>query len=305
MIKELAISVQTSPWYDGVNHEEMFEYIKSLGFEAVDYGINVKYPGALIKKLVKSEYFAQDIDTILEDFRPVKEAMEKTGIYAGQAHSSFPLYFDGEDEFNEQLMMVVEKSCAICQYIGCPSIVVHPWSCHDKAREREVNIMFYRQIIPFAKKYGVRVCLENMHYAKNGKRVPGACGTPDEVIDIIDTLNEEAGETVFGYCFDLGHATLSHRPIREDIRKLGHRLTELHLHDSDSVNDNHLAPMVLKTTDWDGLIAGLRDINYRGAINFETFAAIGGFPPVLRTAMLKYIADVGKYIRDKILEEEK
>ena len=90
----------------------------------------------------------------------------------------------------------------------------------------------------------------------------------------IDKLNAEAGGDMFGYCFDLGHANLVGANIREFVRALGDRLTVLHLHDNDAVTDQHLAPMTQKKTDWEGLILGLRDINYRGAINFETFNAL-------------------------------
>ena len=49
---------------------------------------------------------------------------------------------------------------------------------------------------------------------------------------------------------------------------------------------------------------GLKEINYRGTLNFETFRATKGLPRRLQKEMLRYIAEVGKYFRDCILENE-
>ncbi len=313
MRKELAISVQSAGWYNVYGGEDNAEYAlevaKACGFEAVDFNVEARYtcPQVLTKK--PSEFFSQDIETILKVYEPLKKAMEKTGIQLLQAHAPFPCHFmSGPDEFNAHLDDVLEKSCAICQYLGIPAIVMHPFIYYDRETERRINLEMYRNMIPLGKKYGVKLCLENLWINRtvmSTSYIEGACATAEEAVWYIDTLNAEAGEEIFGFCYDLGHATICKRNVRDELNILGHRLMCVHLHDNDGMNDQHFAPMIRRKTDWEGLILGLRDIGYRGAISFETGGALNKYPKELIPAMLKYIARVGKYIRDRILEEEK
>ena len=162
-------------------------------------------------------------------------------------------------------------------------------------------------MIPAGKKYGVTLCLENMFRFENGHSIAAACGEASEACWYIDTLNAEAGEEIFGYCFDVGHANLSSRDIHQDILTLGHRLTILHIHDNDGAFDLHQIPYTQKhswgqktCTNWEGFIEALREINYKGTLNFETFAALIDVPKELYPAMLKLIYEIGDYFKKRI-----
>ncbi len=307
-MKELAISVQTSGWLNPMggeaNADNAFKFIKDCGFEAVDYNIDTHLGWAMINKSEKGDFYTKSLEELLEYYAPAKEAMQKNGIAGAQAHAPFPLFRRTDAEYSEFLMETMEKCVAICDFLGIPAIVAHPCTYLDKDQEREVNLAMYRRMMQFAGKYNVKICLENMWANRAGHIMNGACATAEETVWYIDKLNAEAGSDMFGYCFDLGHANLSNMHIREFLRTLGNRLTVLHLHDNDAIHDQHFAPMTQRKTDWEGLILGLRDINYRGAINFETFNALVNYPAELRPVMLKYIAGVGEYIRSKVLEEE-
>lgn len=250
-------------------------------------------------------FYDATIEELLERYRPVKEALERNKVSFGQAHAPFPCYIDGADKVNSYLIQVFEKECAILQYLGCPALVVHPFSCKDKEKEKEVNLSMYRQLIPAAKKYGVKICLENMFQFPKGHGVVGACGDAAEACWYIDTLNAEAGADVFGYCLDIGHANLCGRNLRNEIRLLGNRLTILHIHDNEGLNDLHLIPYTQKangrnTTDWEGFLEGLRDIHYQGTLNFETFAGLYDVPKELIPSFLRLIADIGQYFKSRI-----
>ena len=313
MDKELKVSVQTGDWYDELfdgdkRVDEAFQFIKSCGFDTLDYNLDhTLTPPEIVSRTLNTFYDA-DIEEILERYRPVKEAMERRGISLGQAHAPFPLHVEGADDINDYLIRMVEKECAICQYLGCPALVVHPYSCADKEKEKEINLAMYRKMIPAGKKYGITLCLENMFRSEGSHPVVGACADAQEACWYIDTLNEEAGEDIFGYCFDVGHANLSSRNIRHELRTLGHRLTILHIHDNDGLSDLHQIPYTqhprqTKTgTDWEGFIEGLRDINYRGTLNFETFAALKNIPQEVVPSMLKLIYELGCYFKKRIEE---
>lgn len=312
MSKELGISVQTGDWYDlmfqGDKHpDEAFAFIKSCGFDAMDYNMeHTLMPQEIVDGTLNTFYDAT-IEELLERYRPVKEALERNGVSFGQAHAPYPCYVEGADKVNKYMIQVLEKECAILQYLGCPALVVHPFFCEDWEKEKEINLAMYRQLIPAAKKYGIKICLENTFTFRNSHAVVSACGEAAEVCWYLDTLNAEAGADVFGFCLDVGHANVSGRNLRREIKMLGDRLTILHIHDNDGQGDQHLIPYTQKqyrvnTTDWEGFLAGLRDIGYKGTLNFETFAGLYEVPQELFPSFLRLIADIGKYFKKRIEE---
>lgn len=312
MEKELRISVQTGGWYENLfqeeeHIEEAFAYIKACGFDVLDFGLDVKLRPNQIERGELTDFYDADIEALLAYYRPVKEAMEHHGISLGQAHAPFPVYVEGNDRVNAYMLQVIEKDCAILQYLGCHALVVHPYCCEDKEKEKEINLNLYRSLIPAARKYHVTICLENMFRVKCEHIVSGACATAEEARWYIDTLNEEAGEKLFGFCFDVGHANILSRDIRQELKILGERVTILHIHDNDGTRDLHQIPFTQKAdwgkktyTDWEGLLQGLRDIHYCGTLNFETYASLCGIPKALVPSMLHLVHDIGEYFKEEI-----
>ena len=312
-MKELSVTVPYAGWTralfqkmeEGVsNAEEMFEYAKNCGIEAIDFSLEAPLSFSRVGKREKAEFYLKTTEELLEYFAPVKAAAEKTGIELPMAHAPFPTYVADDDDYNEYLFGALEKSIAVCGYLGIPAVVIHPQHNVDKALERELNLALYRKLIPIAKKHGVKICLENLFVRTARHVVEGCCCDPDEAIDYIDTLNAEAGVDMFGFCFDLGHANITNINFRDFIRKLGKRIMLVHLHDNDGVEDMHRIPMTLLRTDWEGLIAGLRDIGYRGPLDFEIVYVLFAINKNLVSANLRYISEVGKYLRERLLADE-
>ena len=52
--------------------------------------------------------------------------------------------------------------------------------------------------------------------------------------------------------------------------------------------------------DWEDFIAGLRDIGYKGALNFETFAGVDLVPQEIGEAALRFIAAIGRYFAARL-----
>ena len=304
----LKVGVQSGDWYDNDRPLESLEYIKECGFEAIDFNIdNYLDTQRLAKEGVHETFFDQPIEDILKFFEPLKEATEKTGIIISQMHAPFPIWFEGLDDVNEYITMALDKCFAVCEYVGCPAIVVHPSRNPDRRVEFELNAGIYRKLIPIIKKYkGVKICTENIFTHQGIRIIEGRLSNPDDACALVDLLNEEAGGEYFGFCLDIGHANLTKNKIGEFVKSLGKRLTILHIHDNDGNEDIHMVPYSYLSADrktvidWDGFVKSLREIGYDGTLSFETFRICHVYPKAVHTSVLRLIADIGHYWKKEI-----
>ena len=123
----------------------------------------------------------------------------------------------------------------------------------------------------------------------------------------IDRMNEKYGAEVLGFCFDTGHANVLGLDFEDFLTKLGHRLKVLHVHDNDGVRDLHQIPYTFTktrenkpSTDWDGFLEGLREIEFDGVINFEASPVVSAFPEEMKADALEFLVKIGKYFVSKI-----
>lgn len=300
----LEICVQSGDWYQENDPEGSFRYIHECGFEGVDYNINNHLLSRNIVDGSLTTFFDQSIEELLAYYKPVKEAAERNHVEISMMHAPFPLYVEEKEYVNAYLINAVDKCCAVCQYLGCPALVVHPSIHRDKATEKENNLQMYRKMMPSAKKYGVKLCLENTFRIDHGCIREGACADVAEVCWYIDTLNKEAGEEIFGFCLDTGHANVLGRDIREFIKTLGSRLTVLHIHDNPGDWDWHMIPYSVtgsKGVDWDGFIEGLIEVGYTGPLSFETFRGINALPDDTKMDGLKLVSAIGRSFWKRIV----
>lgn len=316
MNRSLLISTQSAPLFTETSTDEAYltqrlQFLRDCGIEAMDFGID-QCITADVEKGEIDDFWNRSLDELYEHFTPLKNAAQKTGMIFSQMHAVFPLYIPGHAEATEYLCMSVEKNIAIAAFLDCPAVVVHPYFCRDdKALEWEINLAMYRRFIPFAKQYGVKIFLENMFFTIESHPVEACCSSAEEACRYIDALNEEAGEDIFGFCFDTGHCTLIRRDPKAFIKTLGHRLLCLHLHDNNGDVDLHVMPFsqqrvtaartTKSTTDWDGICEALREIGYKGNLSFEAYKSFEIFPEATHRELLKLYSAIGRHFRNKIL----
>ena len=84
----------------------------------------------------------------------------------------------------------------------------------------------------------------------------------------------------------------------------------MHIHDNDGQTDLHMLPYSYVRNngkdhiiDWDGFIAGLREIGYRGNICFETFRCMSAFPKDVHPQLLDLICALGRHFVNAITAE--
>ncbi len=302
----LKVGISTAGWFDIEDPLASLSYIKECGFDAFDLNLNPHFNTVKAKKEgLYPNLFDRSVQEILVFFAPLKKACQQTGVTVSQIHAPYPVWFHKADELNEYLLSVLDKAFAVSAFLGCPAVVVHPVEGDTREEERARNLHIYRSVIPLIQKYkGVKCCLENLFVHHSGRITEGRLSNPDDVCNLHDQLNKEAGGEYFGVCFDVGHANVTDRDIKEFVRRLGSRLTILHIHDNDGKNDQHLAPYSAVTNkkdlvcDWSGFVQGLRDIGYKGVLSFETDLALHAYPPAVHTQVLKLISAIGHYWSD-------
>lgn len=307
------VSVQTARWFDEKEPTKSMAYIKECGFEAVDYSMDSLFKRSFDAEKLTS-FFDKTIPELEAYYRPLKESAKANGIAFDQAHGILVTYYKDNPEKTEYCMKVTEKMFAVCQYLECPAIVMHPWIGGSQGATKEeeiaVNMQIYRRLMPVAKKYGVKICLENLWDKKDGEFSDAPCIDPKETCEYIDQLNEEAGMEIFGFCLDVGHVLLYQRDVYEFIKCIGNRLTLLHLHENDGKTDSHLIPFTqvnntgtVTCVDWKRLLQALREIDYKGNLSFETFNAITVMPQEMKKTTLKLISEIGRYFRQQLKSE--
>lgn len=297
----LKISVQTGGIEEaGMTPEKIisaYHVIKEAGFDAVDANLDHLVPyRTIVDRQVDPVWLTEGDEIDLTLFDPWKRGSEETGVANGQAHAPFPsfVYDEGDGAFNAGLLNMLKKIIRGCAYIGCRCLIIHPFFTgmdHKLSPEQEWenNISAYSTLIETAKKYHVTICLENMFSSWNGKIYEACCSDIGTACRYIDTLNEIAGEKVFGFCLDTGHLLLLGKDVKDAMIRLGDRISAFHVHDNNGISDQHLAPY-FGIQDWDRFAEGLKAIHYQGQLSFETFN-------VLRRADRELMQDLLCYIR--------
>ena len=308
----LRVGAQAIDWYTDQDPDGSIAFIKSCGYDTIDFNFNDYVHKAKQTDWVVpySCFWDKPLEELYEYFAPIKEACKRHDVTIAQAHGPFPNYYYGNPELNEYLIGMMEKCLAVCAFLDCPGMVVHP--VHGAGDDEwDCNMWMYRRLIPAAKKYGVKVLLENIFARFNGRFKQGRLSYPEIACEMFDTLTDEAGCDTFGFCFDVGHAIITCQDIPKFVRTLGHRLTNLHVHDNNGLDDLHMMPYSYLTTgdkavcDWEGFVQALKDIAYRGAICFETFKTLRTAPKAIWPEILKLGAAIGHHWSDVILADDK
>ncbi len=301
--KQMMQCVQTGSILETFGIDAGFRMIRDAGFQGVDFNIDHTLPYDVIAGGGSVPIYDAGEEALIDAMRPYKEAADRHAIRIVQMHAPFPSLVK-----NEAGNAYVRKAIIACiraaAYFSCKYLIVHPFflGYADKLSpeaEWNANIEGYSALIPAAKKYGVTICLENMFSSHNGKIYAACCADMAEANRYIDRLNEIAGEKVFAFCLDTGHALLVGKDISQTIRELGPRLETLHIHDNNGMQDQHLFPY-MGVLDWDRFISGLKEIGYQGDLSFETFNALNVIDDALAAEALTFLGAIGRLFAKRI-----
>lgn len=291
----LDLAVQTGGILNQKAKKTGYSLIKSSGFQAVDFNIMQCHDPAGLS---------------LDIFKENRKVAEGEGLYFSQVHE--PLWGKRMDLQTEEEYMfsVVKQAIQITKTLNSPHLVVHPYQSYDRvdmATQRQLNLHFFRKLAPVALDAGVTLCIENKPTVSMlGTIVHGFCSESGELAEFVDELNDISTGEPFGTCFDIGHAHVLRQDVGEQVRKLGHRLKVLHLHDNDGTKDLHRIPFSVENgVNWSSFLLGLQDIHYRGVLDFEIYNSLISISAPLQKAMLGYVSEVGKQFSDIITFQDR
>ncbi|BBF44119.1 hypothetical protein lbkm_2807 [Lachnospiraceae bacterium KM106-2] len=196
---------------------------------------------------------------------------------------------------------LLEKAIKLCNRMECKSLVVMPLDGNIGSQETwEKNKNFYLQLIEVARKYQVKILLNNQYRDQNSHLVRGVCSDGSEAAAWIDRLNQEAGEERFGFCMDVGICNLCGQSMYEFTLELGKRLEAVVLRDCDGNKENAMLPFTCvnqgqSQTDWLSMIRGLRKIEFDGHLIMNLKDTAIAFSPLLRPQLFKMAKSIGDY----------
>ena len=309
----LQLGVQTKNVVDDKCPADGFAMLNRAGFSCVDFSLNGYLLNKDIYRSNMNHFFDSSITELEQFFLPHKKAAMESGIRIHQMHMPYPMYVPtATSEMNEYLLNeVAPKSMRLCSFLECKYIVIHGFKLArylgSEAKEWEQTEQFIDSIAPMAKEMGTTICIENLYDSVGGHLVEGPCCDVKKATERIDRINDKYHAEVLGFCFDVGHANLVGINFEEFITALDYRLKVLHIHDNDGVRDLHQIPFTFSktrentsSTNWDGFLAGLRNIGYKGVLNFETAPVLTSFPQEMKEYSLAFIGRIGRYFSEQV-----
>lgn len=262
------------------------EVIRAAGFDGIDWSLDAEANPSLLEEQLA--------------------AIKESGLRVAQASLSAPLFDKDDAARTARLIEGARAMLALCQMAGCAYLIVPPISRQKEyglsiAEIRARNLATYEALIPAAKACGVKVCLENSLINWRGYPYAGSCTYPEEARDLVDTLNEKAGQEIFGVCLNTGHLDLARSDFYAFLYKLGDRVKTLHINDNHSSFNDRILPMTGGVIRWDYVCRALGQNGYRGDLALDV--SFARYDCDMMPSALSLAADCARVLRRRIGEE--
>ena len=243
-VPALKIVTTTSVFPPCCPTEKAMERLAAIGFDALDLAID---------NCVQQADFPYMTPGWRDWAKRLHEKAEKLGVSWTHSHSC------GDASATDDASFRVFETCSI---LHIPYTVIHPvFAGKNGVYESEdeflsVNIPLIRRLLPYAEQYGVTILSENLLW--------GASARPE----VISRLVKEVNSSLFGWCFDTGHANCFGIPpgILNGLESIP---LSLHMQDNHgSLRDEHLIPGD-GCINWKELLDTLRAVGYGGDLVLE------------------------------------
>ena len=283
----MILSTQTDLLALSFGYEKTIEIIAEAGFDAIDFSF---FP----MDDLNCPLYNDDAEDYMRKLRALAESK---GVTFNQAHAPFGFSADAEADIENKVLPKVTRAMKLASILGVKIIVVHP--IHHiapyKGNEKmlfDLNMKYYRALIPYCEEYNIKVATENMWQRDRlrGYIDHDTCSRAEEFNAYLDELDSP---WIVG-CLDLGHCGLVGEDAAEMIRAMGNKhIKALHVHDNDHKADLHVPPFYGKM-DWKSITKALADINYDGDFTFECDCIYNNMPDEFKLEASKYQEKIGR-----------
>ncbi len=269
--------------YFGLGGEkDGFKKMKSHGFDCVDYQGFVN---------TETELFTASDSAFESRLKEIYKGAEAEGIEIYQTHGPwrYPPR-DATPEDRAERMEKMKKSIWGTSLLHSKYMVIHPIMPFgpnaepDSKAFREMNYIFYSELLVTAKQYGVTLCLENMPFPAH------SIARPKEILDFVKELNSE----YMAVCLDTGHSNMLGISPADALRELGNSIKTLHVHDNDGRGDQHAAPFY-GSIDWEDFRSVLKNIDESVVLSIEAKAS-GNLPAEIYDAYQLAMSKTANYL---------
>ena len=276
--------------------KEAVKILADAGYKAYDF--------SLCGKLNPREL--SDMEDYRERAAELRKYADSLGIVCRQSHAHFPSSV-GVDETDKEIFNQIIRDMETASILGAEIIVVHPKQHLTYAEHIEelfeMNVEFYKSLIPYCEKFGIKVAMENMFQWNRSANCAydSTCSRAWEFCKYMDAVDSE---WIVGL-LDVGHTALVDANLTEFIHALGNkRLKALHIHDNDRKSDFHTLPFTQKL-DFDAITTDLAAIGYQGDFTYEADNFLTGFPKELLPDAVAFMCKVGNYLVKEIQRKRK
>jgi len=249
------------------------EIAHEIGADAVDFNLCDAYDYRRAGNL-----YAKSEDEIRAYFSDLRRYAASMGLEIYQTHGRGTGFKNIPDEDNA-LVENARLDCIATAALGARYCVLHTCTTIvldlsvGSALMHQLHDDMFLRILPYAVENDVVIATETFGDA-TGK---GCCDFFGNMSEFFPAYERIAAHKEFAdhfcVCMDVGHtnkATRFHNnPHPEDaIRLLGSRIRVLHLHDNDTMTDQHKIPMT-GCINWNAVMDALDEIGYDGVYNLE------------------------------------
>lgn len=278
----MKLSVELSALTDKFGDFKAVELAKKAGFDAVDYSFYWNNE--------KEEVLG---DTYIEYAKKLREHLDAVGIKCNQAHAPFSMGYGCAFNTSDKKYLWLTHAIESAAILGAENIIVHALTVPKGVNFESYNIDYYKSLIPYCEKFGIRVAVENLFAVDTKrKRLIGKLGSPEELSGIV----EKIASPWITACVDVGHASLTGYEPEEFIEKMKPGMIKaLHIQDNDYVSDRHVVPFTGEIN-WSAVMAALKNVGYDGDLTFEIFNFLKKLPDALIPDGLSFAASVGRYL---------
>lgn len=278
----MKLSVELYTLSQRFGDHKAIEIAKNVGFDAIDY----------------SYYMLNENEEILGDSykeyaQSLRAKLDECGICCSQAHAPFKIRYENKLDVSDERYLRLVRSIESAAILGAENIVVHALDVPKGVDFEDYNIRYYRGLIPYCEKFGIRVAVENLfHHDRKRKCIVGNVGTPEELNRIVEKIDSPWVVA----CVDIGHASLTGNEPEEFIARMNPNILKcLHVQDNDYLEDRHILPY-MGDLNWENIMCSLKEIGYTGDFTFEIINYLKKFPDELVEDSLRFAVAVGRHL---------